>query len=102
MYYPCPPFNYSMADLVRPLRLGTVIWFGSLEFMSLGSEYDMVVLTPRAPQTDNDVMHRQPKRRHNASKTTPMLLESRMARRSPPTSYDQLLAQAPWLGTYLA
>ena len=33
-----------MADPVRPLRLGTVIWFGSLEFMSLGYEYDMVLL----------------------------------------------------------
>ena len=40
--------------------------------------------------------------KHDASKTTPMLLESRTARRSPPTYYDQLLAQAPWLGTCLA
>ena len=40
--------------------------------------------------------------RHDASKTTPMLRESGAARRSPPISYDQLLAQGPWLGTYLA
>ena len=40
--------------------------------------------------------------KHDASKTTPMLLESRTARRPLPTSYDQLLAQAPWLGTCLA
>ena len=43
-----------MADPVRPLHLGTVIWFGSLEFMSLGSEYDMVLLTPWAPPADDD------------------------------------------------
>ena len=52
-----------MADPVRLLRLGTVIWFGGLEFMSLGHEYDMVLLTPRAPPTDGDVTHRQPRRR---------------------------------------
>ena len=52
-----------MADPVRPLRLGTVVWFGSLEFMSLGHEYDMVLLTPRAPPSDDEVTHRQPRRR---------------------------------------
>jgi hypothetical protein len=30
-----------------------VIWFGSLEFMSLGYAYDMVLLPPRAPSNDN-------------------------------------------------
>ena len=40
--------------------------------------------------------------RHDASKTTPTLRESGAARRSPLISYDQLLAQGPWLGTYLA
>ena len=52
-----------MADPIRPLRLGTVVWFGSLEFMSLGHEYDMVLLTPRAPPSDDEVTHRQPRRR---------------------------------------
>jgi hypothetical protein len=52
-----------MADPVRPLRLGTVVWFGSLEFMSLGHEYDMVLLAPRAPSSDDEVTHRQPRRR---------------------------------------
>ena len=51
-----------MADPVRPLRLGTVVWFGSLEFMSLGHEYDMVLLTPRAPPTNDEVTPRQPRR----------------------------------------
>ena len=31
--------------------------------MSLGCEYDMVLLTPRAPLTDNDIMYQQPRRR---------------------------------------
>ena len=52
-----------MADPIRPLRLGTVVWFGSLEFMSLGCEYDMILLTPRAPPAGDDVTHRQPGRR---------------------------------------
>jgi len=33
-----------MADRFLPLCLGTVMMFGSLEFMSLGSGYDMVLL----------------------------------------------------------
>ena len=40
--------------------------------------------------------------RHDASKATPTLREPGAARHSPPISYDQLLAQGPWLGTYLA
>jgi len=35
-----------MADGFHPLRLGTIMMFGSLEFMSLGSGYDMVLLPP--------------------------------------------------------
>ena len=36
-----------MVDGFRPLRLGTIMKFGCLEFMSLGSGYDMVLLPPR-------------------------------------------------------
>jgi hypothetical protein len=36
-----------MANGFRPLCLGTIMMFGSLEFMSLGSGYDMVLLPPR-------------------------------------------------------
>jgi hypothetical protein len=35
-----------MAGFHHPLRLDTVIRFGSLEFMSLRIEYDMVLLPP--------------------------------------------------------
>jgi hypothetical protein len=48
-----------MADPERPLPLATVIWFGSLEFMSLGHGYDMVLLPPRHP-TDGDHELSQP------------------------------------------
>jgi hypothetical protein len=37
-----------MADGDSQLYLGTVIWFRSLEFMSLGYDYDMVLLPPRS------------------------------------------------------
>ena len=69
------PNRFRMADPVRPLRLGTMIWFGSLEFMSLGHEYNMVLLSPRAPPTDDDITHQQP--RHDASGTTLTLRELR-------------------------
>jgi len=46
-----------MVDPIRPLHLGTMIWFGSLEFMSLGYKYDMVLLPPRALSTDGDITH---------------------------------------------
>ena len=36
-----------MADGFHPLRHGTIMMFGSLEFMSLGSDYDMILLPPR-------------------------------------------------------
>jgi hypothetical protein len=42
-----------------PHPLGTVIWFGSLEFMSLGYAYDMVLLPPRSPSDDNSSPRRQ-------------------------------------------
>jgi hypothetical protein len=48
-----------MADPEHPLPLATVIWFGSLEFMSLGYGYDMVLLPPRHP-TDGDHELSQP------------------------------------------
>ena len=103
-----------MADPVRPLRLGTVVWFGSLEFMTLGHEYDMVLLTPRAPPSDDEVTPGSPGAgvvraaalaalaKHDTNKATPTLRESGAPCHPPPISYDQLLAQGPWLGTCLA
>ena len=41
-----------MADSFHPLHLGTIIRFGSLEFNSLGSRYDMVLLPSRNDTKD--------------------------------------------------
>jgi hypothetical protein len=41
-----------MANPEHCLPLAMMIWFGSLEFMSLGYDYDMVLLPPRN-HTDN-------------------------------------------------
>jgi hypothetical protein len=49
-----------MADPECLFPLATVIWFGSLEFMSLGHGYDMVLLPPRHP-TDGDHELSQPR-----------------------------------------
>jgi hypothetical protein len=38
-----------MVDSEHPLSLAIVVWFRSLEFMSLGYGYDMVLLPPRYP-----------------------------------------------------
>jgi hypothetical protein len=40
------PSRLQMVSFQHPLRLGTVIRFGSLEFLSLDIEYDMVFLPP--------------------------------------------------------
>ena len=40
--------------------------------------------------------------KHDTNKATPMLRKSRATRHPPLISYDQLLAQGPWLGTCLA
>jgi hypothetical protein len=59
-----------MADPERPLLLATVIWFGSLEFMSLGYGYGMVLL-PSRHLTDGDHELSQPRgalRRYHRSR----------------------------------
>jgi len=38
-----------MATLYSPIPRSTVIWFGSLEFMSTGSGYDMILLSIKGP-----------------------------------------------------
>jgi hypothetical protein len=42
-----------MGSLQQPLQLGTLLHFGSLEFMSLDGSYDMVLL-PLHRYSDND------------------------------------------------
>ena len=43
------PISFQMATLVSPIPRSTVIWFGSLEFMSTSFGYDMIVLSVKGP-----------------------------------------------------
>jgi len=59
-----------MATLTSPIPRSTVIWFGSLEFMSTGSGYDMILLSIKGPGGARVAPARQraPRRpRHHAS-----------------------------------
>jgi hypothetical protein len=63
-----------MVGFHHPLRLRTVIKFGSLEFMSLGIEYDMVLLPPvplERPSTHRRPSHHRRQRRGNRDHSTP-------------------------------
>jgi hypothetical protein len=41
------PVEFQMGSLQQPLQPGTLLRFGSLEFMSLDGSYDMVLLPPQ-------------------------------------------------------
>ena len=43
------PISFQMATPVSPIPRSTVIWFGSLEFMSTGFGYDMILLSIKGP-----------------------------------------------------
>jgi hypothetical protein len=61
-----------MGSLQQPLQPGTVLRFGSLEFMSLDGSYDMILLPlPR----DNDNDDRQPARRRWNRRRLPHVAE---------------------------
>jgi hypothetical protein len=45
------PVEFQTGSLQQPLQTGTLLRFGSLEFMSLDGSYDMVLLPP---QRDSD------------------------------------------------
>jgi hypothetical protein len=47
------PVELQMGSLQQPLQPGTLLRFGSLEFMSLDGSYDMVLLPPQR-DSDND------------------------------------------------
>jgi hypothetical protein len=57
-----------MGSLQQPLQPGTLLRFGSLEFMSLDGSYDMVLLPP---QRDSDNDDRQPARRWRTRRRLP-------------------------------
>jgi hypothetical protein len=45
------PVKLQMGSLQQPFQPGTVLRFGSLEFMSLDGSYDMILLPPRETAT---------------------------------------------------
>jgi hypothetical protein len=77
------PVKLQMGSLQQPLQPGTLLCFGSLEFMSLDSSYDMVLLPP---PRDNDNDGRRPaQRRRNQRRLPPMVEEQHpgLSRRLP-------------------
>jgi hypothetical protein len=61
-----------MGSLQQPLQPGTLLRFGSLEFMSLDGSYDMVLLPP---QRDSDNDGRQLARRRRTRRCLPPVVE---------------------------
>jgi hypothetical protein len=66
------PVKLQMGSLQQPFQPGTVLRFGSLEFMSLDGSYDMILLpSPR----DSDNGSRQPARRRRNRRRLPHVAE---------------------------
>jgi hypothetical protein len=53
------PVEFQMGSLQQPLQPGTLLHFGSLEFMSLDDSYDMVLLPPQRDSNDDSRLARQ-------------------------------------------
>jgi hypothetical protein len=66
------PVKLQMGSLQQPLRPGTMLCFGSLEFMSLDGSYDMILLPP---PRDNDNGSRQPARQRRSRRRLPHVAE---------------------------
>jgi hypothetical protein len=63
-----------MGSLQQPFQPGTILRFGSLEFMSLDGGYDMILLPP---PRDSDNGGRQPARRRRNQRRLPHVAEER-------------------------
>jgi hypothetical protein len=77
------PVKLQMGSLQQPFQPGTVLRFGSLEFMSLDGGYDMILLPP---PRDSDNGGRQPARRQRNRRRLPHVAEeqhSGLSRRLP-------------------
>jgi hypothetical protein len=66
------PLSSRWVVFSKPLQPGTLLCFGSLEFMSLGGSYDMVLL-PSQRDSDND--GRQLARRRRTRRRLPPVAE---------------------------
>jgi hypothetical protein len=72
-----------MGSLQQPLQPGTLVRFGSLEFVSLDGSYDMVLLPPQRGSDNDD---RQPARRRRTRRRLPPVAEEQhpgLSRRRP-------------------
>jgi hypothetical protein len=69
------PVKLQMGNLQQPLQPGTLLRFGSLEFMSLDGSYDMVLPPPR--DSDNGG-HQPARRRWNQRRLPPMAEEQHL------------------------
>jgi hypothetical protein len=77
------PVKLQMGSLPQPFQPGTILRFGSLEFMSLDGGYDMILLPP---PRDSDNGGRQPARRRRNQRRLPHVAEeqhSGLSRRLP-------------------
>jgi hypothetical protein len=70
------PVKLQMGSLQQPLQPGTVLRFGSLEFMSLDGSYDMILLPPPC---DSDNGGRQPARRRRNRRRLPRVVEEQLS-----------------------
>jgi hypothetical protein len=68
------PVEFQMGRLQQPLQPGTVLRFGSLEFMSLDGSYNMVLLPP---QHDNNDSRWLARRRRTRRRLPPAAEEER-------------------------
>jgi pimeloyl-ACP methyl ester carboxylesterase len=66
------PVKLQMGSLQQPLQPGTVLRFGSLEFMSLNGSYDMILLPPPCDSGNGD---RQLARRRRNRRRLPRVVE---------------------------
>jgi hypothetical protein len=66
------PVKLQMGSLQQPFQPGTVLRFGSLEFMSLDGSYDMILLPP---PRESDNGGRQPARRRQNRRRLPHVAE---------------------------
>jgi hypothetical protein len=76
------PVKLQMGSLQQPLRLGTMLRFGSPEFMSLDGGYDMILFPPPG---DGDSGGRQSARRRRDRRRLPRVVEEQ------PSSSPRLL-----------
>jgi hypothetical protein len=70
VFFTDSPSHSRMATLISPIPRSTVIWFGSLEFMSTGTGYDMILLSVKGPGGTSvaPAQSKAPRRpRHHAS-----------------------------------